>query len=320
MGIAIRELSGPIREYLNAAVAVLFVLVFSSDAFAQSSRSVPKRNMASTARAQDGVAATIATDGALVFSKPDSTSSVLAQLPQGQSVRVSKGQVRGVDGVFRRIRVGNKIGYILNEDVAAQGSVAKAPPRSKEGKPEQVKKENREKDRKKKKDSRRDPIYFTRYIGLLVGESEFKEDISNVNASTSFPIYGFKLTGPDVLISGPVIDFNFALHYGVPSYYDSLSDSKPTGFVIFTDALLPIPLMQGNDSMLYFGIGPALVYSQFNVVQSGRLMDLKNLNLGLSLSLGGAYRFEKVALRFEAKYLVEKKSYRAIQASIQTEF
>ena len=314
MGVAIRKLEIPIRGSLKAVCALFLILLFSLGADAQSKRAAPKRRAASAARAQDGMAAQIATDGALVFSKPDTTSSVLAQLPRGQRVRISKGQVRGVDGVFRRIRVGKKIGYILNEDVTAPGQVAEAAPK------EKGKDEKQEKERRKKKDKNRDPIYFTRYVGLLVGESEFKEDISNVNASTNLMIYGFKLTGPDVLLSGPVIDFNFAVHFGVPAYYDSLSDSKPTGFVIFTDALLPIPVMQGMDSLLYLGLGPALVYSQFNVVQDDSIKDLKSLNLGASFSLGGAYRIDRFALRLEAKYLMEKKSYRAIQASIQTEF
>jgi len=304
----------PTRWFPTTLAVVSLFFVYVSGAFAQSNRPVQEQ------KAQDGVAAVIATDGALVFVKPDSTSSVMAQLSQGQKVRVSKGQVRGVDGIFRRIRVGNKIGYILNEDVVLQTAASPVPPKGKTAKADSSAKRTRGKEREKKKESRRDPIYFTRYIGLLVGETEYKEDIANVDASARLMIYGFKLTGPDVLISGPVIDFNFALHYGVPPYYDRLSDTKPTGFVIFTDALLPIPVMQGIDSMLYLGVGPALVYSQFDVVQGVRRMDLKNVNLGLSTSLGAAYRIEKIALRLEAKYFVEKTSYRAVQAVLQTEF
>ena len=307
-----------------ASLVATMALPFESHSQSQSETMTRAKGSGAKSAAKgargDGVAAVVATDGALVFASPDASSAIIAQLPEGQKVRVSKGVVKGPEEQFRRIRVGPKIGYIITTDVALEGATAAAPakaPRfgSKKRKNADQKKRERDLMPKKKK-----PMYFTRYIGLLYGDSEYKEGISGINASTSFPTYGFKITGPDVLISGPVIDFNFALHYGAPSYYDKYASARPTGFVIFTDALALVPFFERMNSLLYVAGGPALVYSQFNMIHSGKTVNLSTLNLGLSFALGGAYRIDRVALRLEGKYMVEKQSYRAIQAAVQIEF
>lgn len=304
-----------VRKLSALLPLALCILIVGSRAEAQSPLAPPT----SAKKARDGVGASIVTDGALVFSKPDTTASVLTQLPAGRRARVSTKATRGVDGIFRRIQVGNRVGYILADDVAVGEAAAATAVPAPDKKP-QKKEKPKKKANKANEDKKREPMYFTRFIGLLFGQSDFKEDMVGVDTKTAFPIYGLKITGPDILISGPIIDFNFALHLGAPSYYDTYSETRPTGFIVFTDALLVIPVTQAMDSMIYFELGPALVYSQFGVVNSGRLMDLKNLNLGLSMAFGGAYRIEKVALRLEGKYLIEKHSYKSFLASIQYEF
>lgn len=292
----------------------------------QNSRAISNRAVVN--KAADGLAATIVTDGALVFSAPNVDASILAQLPEGRKVRVSKSVVPGGDESFRRIRVGNKIGYITIYDVniEADEPVQDEPnPRKQQGrKNPRAAKEKAAKDRKKRlnamKPRRKELMYLTKFVGLLFGSSEFKEGINGVDSSTTFEIYGMKLTGPGVLIDGPVIDFNLILHYGAPSYYNSLAAAKPTGFVLFTDALAILPFTQKTDSMIYGGIGPLLVYSQFNVLNAGRNQDLSQLNLGASFMLGGGLRFDKVATKLEAKYFIEKQSYKQILGSVQMEF
>ena len=85
-------------------------------------------------------------------------------------------------------------------------------------------------------------------------------------------------------------------------------------------ALPRMPFVQKDDSMVYIGFGPIAVLSQITVNNSGRSMDLTNLNLGVALSLGGGIRFGTAAFRLEAKYLIEKESYKAFQASAQSSF
>lgn len=282
---------------------------------------------AAAASMVDGV---VKTDGAMVYSRPDFDSDVVATLSKGQKVRVNRAAVGGDMGRFYKLRVQGQVGYIADIDVEVVGGampIAKAPAtgtkkktsakRTKQG---ESQKEADSAKNKKSPRRRQLPIYFSRYVGVLIGQSGYRENISGVDSNTTMSIYGLKVTGPDVLIDGPVIDFSVALHYGAPSYYDSLSTTKPAGFIMLTDALLLLPFMHGDNALAYLGAGPLLALSNIQTTTAGTPRTLTSFNLGASFSLGGAVRFDKLALRLEAKYFWEKQTYQALQAAIQTEF
>jgi hypothetical protein len=274
----------------------------------------------------DGIAATVTTDGALLLQQADPDANPVGQLAEDTKVRVSRQSVDGPDGTkFRRIKVGKRIGYISEIDIRiGDGPAPDDRPKSSGGKKlskkEAAKEAKKKAARKKAMGDKREEMLFSRFVGVLIGTSEYKEGIDGVNASTNLIVFGLKITGPDLILSGPIVDFNLALHYGAPEYYQQLSATKPNGFVLLTDLLFVGPFAHSQDSMVYVAGGPMLAISKFSLVNSGRAMDLTSLNLGLSLALGGAIRLDKVALRLEAKYYIEKQSYKELQAAIQTQF
>jgi hypothetical protein len=261
----------------------------------------------------------VATDGAIVFDRPNQDANVMTQLPYGKKVRVSRGSTRGGEDRFRRIRVGSKSGYILEIDVAPENSISEADINT--GKKQVAKNAKKKRDSQRERKRPKEPFYFTRYVGLTGGFADFKESINGVDAvNNNLLIYGLKITGPEVLFSGPTVDLNILLHYGAPEYYEKLSKIKPTGFILFTDALFVLPVLNRENGMIYVEAGPLLVYSSFKVLNGTRVMDLTSVNLGASFAAGAGFRVEKVAVRLEGKYLVEKQSYKAVQLSLQTEF
>ncbi len=261
----------------------------------------------------------IATDGAIVFDRPNQDANVMTQLPYGKKVRVSRGSTRGGEDRFRRIKVGSKSGYILEIDVAPESAINEAEIST--GKKQVAKNAKNKRDSQRERKRPKEPFYFTRYVGLTGGFADFKESISGVDAvSNNFLVYGLKITGPEVVFSGPVVDLNILLHYGAPEYYEKLSKIKPTGFVLFTDALFVLPVLNRENGAVYVEAGPLLVYSSFKVLNGTRVMDLTSVNLGASFAAGAGFRVEKVALRLEGKYMIEKQSYKAVQLSLQTEF
>jgi hypothetical protein len=281
---------------------------------------------------QDGVAAVISTDGALVLAEPDMDATPIAQLAAGTKVRVSKKTTSG-EMPFRKIRVGQRIGYIAEIDIylgeslpSNSKSKKKGLEKSKSknnklaGKKETVDKTKDKPDENTKSRSKDDPFYFSKFVGFTFGMSEFKEGIVGVDASAWMPFYGLKITGPDVLLKGPVIDFDLLLHYGAPAYYEPLSATKPTGFIVLTDMLLHIPVIYRDSGDVFLGLGPMLMLSQFSVNNAGHDQSLSEVNLGYSLNLGAGYRVDHAALRLEGKYFSEKRTYRGLFASIQTQF
>ncbi len=328
MGHAVR-LMAPNRGHAPFFVVIL-LLVASAFLPAHAAGKDPKASKSSAPNSAPGkansVIATVVTDGAVVRSAPDLDACPIAQLAQGKKIRVSKKTTSG-EVKFHKAAVRGRVGYIANFDIrigsGPDETSGGAGDSGKDGAGDAAAKRKakaRKEAAKRRMSERSEPIYFARFVGIVGGVSEFKEDISGVDASASMPFYGLKVTGPDVIFGGPVVDFNFLLHYGAPTYYDALSAIKPTGFVLITDALFLLPVGNGHNTTGYVGVGPMLMLSQFTVMNAGGKKDLTEFNLGADFALGVATRIDKVALRVEAKYFLEKQSYKGLFASLQLQF
>jgi hypothetical protein len=267
----------------------------------------------------NGVAATIRTDGAMVYSKPDFDADVLTQMKQGDHVRVSSGTI-GDFAKFHKVRVGSVLGWVAEIDVQVDGAPKKRD--HKRGAGKNGKKPTKAGGKKEKKPftDTSQPLFFTKYVGAIVGLSDFVESISGVDSQESLLVYGIKITGPDILINGPIMDFNVLLHYGAPAYYNALSSTKPSGFVIMSDALFLYPLLNKDKAIVTFGLGPLAKYSSFNVTSGGDIRILAEFDVGVSLALAGAIKFDKIAVRLEAKYMIEKHTEKLFQLAVQQQF
>lgn len=323
------------------------------------SEELPARTLPVKNANTGGIQGRVKTDGALIYNRPDFDADVLATLSEGTEVRISRGVV-GEFAKFHRVRIGDKIGYIAEIDVtpeigAEPEITAPAPtpvPRARQKSPEKSAEKilpkpdepplekplanraakNRAKksdgkakiakksDKKTEKKRKRKEFMYTRYVGLAGSMVWYKEDIRGVASEAALGFFGLKLTGPDVLLQGPIMDFNLLLHYGAPDYYGPLSYTAPTGFILMTDALFLLPFVQEKNHMYYLGVGPLLVLSEFKIVNGARSMDLVALNFGLSTELGVGFRIGSVAFRVEGKYHWERRSYRSVLATLQTAY
>ncbi len=216
----------------------------------------------------------------------------------------------------------NKRGKKVAPKTAENDGVESEDAQSSQEEPKTVKKKKKKKKvaGKKNQNEPKMSIFETRYIGIEGGAQDYQEGIVGVGASTTLAVYGLKFTGPDLILKGPVLDINLLLHYGAPPYYNSLSSIQPNGFIFFFDTMLVLPLVNKQDFMFYIAGGPLLVYSKFGLVNSNRLMDLQALNLGIDGAAGIGFRIGKIAIKIEAKYYVEKQSYKAFLGALQTTY
>lgn len=259
----------------------------------------------------------------MVYDQPDFDANVIAKIRRGVGVRVSSGTA-GSYAKFHRVRVGNKLGWIADIDVRVEGQSRQAPvPFGQDDTPgaKKKKKKGKKADEPPAKKPFEDmPLLFNKYVGVVFGGSDFIESVNGVDSSTMWAVYGLKITGPDVLLHGPIMDFNLLLHYGAPAYYNSLSTTKPGGFVIMTDALLLYPFFNRDRTLITLGLGPMLQFSNFQVTNGGSPMSLTELDAGLSTQLSFGFKLGRVALRLEAKYELEKHSEKMLQLAVQQQF
>lgn len=266
----------------------------------------------------------VQTDSAMVFTKPDMDSNVISYLNAGDTVRVSQ-RVYGSLHKFYRISLPKgQFGFVATIDVSSaktskSAGNSKVKNQAKSKSEQMTAKQMDQAERARIKRELQKPAMLNRWFGLLLGQMQFKEKVPGVKAEDNLLVYGFKMTGPDLLLQGPIMDMNFTLHFGAPEYYKAISRVKPSGFLFTTDALLLMPFGMGDNSGLYFGLGPWIKFSTFKyVAPSGALQTPSKFDIGAAFSAGGMYRFGAFSVRLEGKYVLENVTHNVIQLGLQT--
>jgi hypothetical protein len=299
----------------TVALVLVFIAVAGSSARAADAAKSGKKSSA-------GMIAVVISETTQIYEKPDLDAKVVAVVKRGTRLPISKG-TRGEFAKFHRTRVDGKIGWVLILDIRSEAAAKKVftkalaeaykPGPFAEDPPEGDDKltEGREEN---------EPFAFTKSASFVVGLANYKESIAGGEYSTDLMSYGIKLTGPDVLIDGPLMDVNLLFHYGAPDYYRQLSATNPSGFLIFADANLLLPIVLRQDSLVGIGAGPLLVVSNIQAAQGAQNYSMWQMNLGATVELTGGLRFGSWCVRVDGKYMFEKKTYRQVQLAIGTVF
>ncbi len=311
---------------ISFAVTAIVMLSFDASAEvkqtrrpAQTSKKSAKTSTdskASTAAKAGSTVAVVVSEESQIYDKPDLDGSVVAVVKRGKRLPVSKG-TRGEFAKFFKTRANGKLGWILTSDVKSEADAKKFFTQAKAA---AYKRGPFEPEADETKSSSKEMFAFTRSVAFAIGQNEYKESINGVDYTANLMTYGLKLTGPDVLLTGPLMDVNIVLHYGAPAYYKGLSQITPTGFILWTDANLLLPIMVRQDTLIGIGAGPILVISNIQASQGTTDYGMWAFNLGANVELTAGMRFDDFCIRLDGKYIFEKKTYRQVQLSVGTVF
>ncbi len=169
------------------------------------------------------------------------------------------------------------------------------------------------------------PIYFMNMMGGFAGYYNYQEDINGLDAKANLPIVGFRITGPDFLISGPVLDFNVALSFGAPKYLQDVAANSPSGFAVFADLSIVFPIKQAGKNLFYASVGPLIHYSTYSLVvvpiggtvDDAVNFDLQEAKVGGVLGVGYGRRFGRLIGKIDGRFYLERKSYLGVNISLQ---
>ncbi len=280
-----------------------------------SEKSTKKLKNPAVAKTGSTVAVVVAEESQ-VYDKPDLDGRVVTVAKRGARLPVSRGS-RGEFAKFYRTRANGKLGWIQISDVKSEAEAKKFFTQAKAA---AYKRGPFEPEADGAKGSSKEMFAFTRSVAFAVGQNDYKESINGVDYTANLMTYGLKLTGPDVLITGPLMDVNILLHYGAPEYYKGLSQITPSGFILWTDANLLLPIMVRQDTLIGIGAGPILVISNIQASQGTTDYGMWAFNLGANVELTAGIRFDDFCIRLDGKYIFEKKTYRQVQLSVGTIF
>lgn len=280
-------------------------LSFPLLAQAQGSKALPPPQKAQTLSAENAV-----------YESPSFDAKVIAVLPSGKVFSISNNLF---SGAFYRIRVKDGvIGYIADSDVKPLGKKAS------NKKAAVAAKEKKEEVAKPKKNP---PFEFARYVGASYHLIKYEEDTMGSSRSEQMSFFGMKMSGANVLLEGLIpTEINVLFSMKPPDYYQKLTRQSAAGWIFMMDFLLQTYIPQSRDSFFFFGFGPMFRFSKFDVglkdVGTGSVTQysMQDMALGAAFNGGIAYRVSTVALRLEAKYHWEKRSYLGFGGSVQFPF
>lgn len=283
-----------------------------------------------------GQYAKVKVDGAAVYQVANFDSPVLAYLDREQKIFMSKKLYPGIGGLgaFYKVRLKKGVyGYIVDTDVELS-SAQKDGGRSDEG---------------GEKDGIVDPLrlqsdlmtggggdpeggdsfYLTRYLGLAYYNYNYVEVIRNVTEESPVSMLGMKMSGPTGFMGGIPLDINVLFTSSAPEFYSEVSSST-SGFMLIGDALVMLPLYEKRSFIAYYGFGPLIRYSKWDVKiknSTFEALDSQEVGFGAAFTLGAAVDLNSlvrlgrsVVLRADSRYYYEKEKYFGFGAALQLKY
>lgn len=289
----------------------------SKKAKAKSQSKKPTTKTKPRAAALPPQGAVVGVEGATVYQSPDFDSKVVVVLPPGLKVSSSHRTFPGKGGLGLFYRVAyekTKTGYVADTELI--------PEFKRKGKrPEKNPVFDDVESMRERALSGQEPIYNSRYMGVMAGVWNFTEKFHGRRVSSQDTLYGVRLSGPGVLSEVLPIDLNILFSPKVPSYYGLLSRSAPSGFYMDVELSFLFPLAEENHYMLYGGLGINTIYTKFRLeVEPGVFLDTQEVRVGGVGTAGLALRFGKWMLRGDARYYYETTSYLGFWGTFAHEF
>ena len=284
----------------------------------------------SAQQSKTALQATVVSDGAAIYEKPDFDSKVIEFVAFQTVISVSRKAYAGAEGLglFHKTRVRGKIGYIPDTDIrVGEKDREREKEREKERErpePSKVKVEPKPKSMAYDKDEDDGPavtpVYLSRYLGVAVSRVRFTEKFSGRKLSDNLIMYGLRMTGPGTLFDGPPLDVNVWFSRQKPDYYDIFS-SNLNGFLLFGDVMALFPIVNLDNWVVNWGLGAMWTFTRYRLQIRGENTDSLEVRIGLNFGLGvGARLGKNYLLRADAKYFVERTHYPGFLLSLQKEY
>ena len=263
---------------------------------------------------------------AQVYEKADFDSTIIATLPADETFDISKALV---NGAFYKIRISppgepSRLGFIADTDIKPLFKTAKAAESKAVG--EEPEKNDRKKSAKKRPPRKKKSFENTRYVGPVFALIDFQEDTMGQKLHENLGFVGLKVSGPNVLLEGVPIDVNLLFYSGAPSYYKKATGNSASGFIFMGNILMQTYWPIGPNALTYFGFGPMMKYSKFDVelfdttTSKNQPFSLEDISVGASFDVGLGFRAGPVALRVDYQYFWEKQMYGGFSGSLQWGF
>jgi hypothetical protein len=281
---------------LKFFLSFIFLVSFSLEASAKKARSLSKGQSKSIIVLEMAKTTN-------VYKSPNFDAKVLLRLESGRKVMGTRKTVQGTDGfgLFHKVRLRKGVyGYIVDTDIEGFEP---------SGIFSNTKKKSGGLFSRRSRNSNQ-PVSPTRSksFGLTYAYMDYSIAASDQTLSSGASLFGFKMTGP-WFSPGLPLDVSLLISPGAPSLLDRVSSSAE-GFFGFLDVSYQSVFRRGANSEMYWSLGPALSYYDFEIQFNGETeaRNSSQMDIGFSAGLGWAYSLDDFVVRFEGRYLRTNES------------
>ncbi len=265
--------------------------------------------------------ATVATDGAIVYSSANFDSRVLGYFRSGQKIRISDKTI----GPFYRVIFQKRIGYISDIDVKVQGANPSSPLNRSLSSNNGQEKENTQEDQKKppKKGERPsvDKSLASRSRAGIMASYVFNQNYIKNRKEISFEdsnsitggflTYGLKFNfSSQMFLKRQIWDVTTHFTLTAPNgYQNNIAVFVEPQLLIFLDALMK------NNGFLFIGLGPTVNYLRLSKEDGSQ--PLSKIGFGAIVSFHFGIHFNSLILNIEPRYYIGLSNAPAVLFSVQ---
>ena len=250
-----------------------------------------------------------------VYQRPNFDAKVIIRLESGRKIVGAIKTTQGTDGfgLFHRVKLKKGFyGYIVDTDIKGfkpSGIFSR-----------QEKKRGGFFSRRRNQNRHHFSPMKSISFGLTYAYMDYNIATLDQTLSSKSSLFGFKFTGPWLFHNLP-LDLTLLLNSGAPSLFDAVA-TEVEGYFGFLDLSYQSVFGEGLNSKMYWSLGPALSYYDFDIQFNG-LSESKfssRLDIGVSVGLGWAHTINSFLVRFEGRYLRTNESHLTGLISIQRYF
>jgi hypothetical protein len=247
------------------------------------------------------IKARVLNEGANVYQEPNFDSEIIGDLGEGQTITIYP---KKYYGIFYLVVFSNKQkGFVADIDISLKNSTN---PDNQDAESRPLKSQNKNKAVRPPRPLR--PITYTPLHGFSFSSIRYREDTMSLKPTEALSFFGLKLSGPKLLDGFPT-DLDFQFYSGAPKYYEKGTGNQADGFILLTDLIFLTPIRESMNFLAFYGFGPMMKHSEFNVTLNQKSYSLVDSNLGFVFTGGAAGRIGPVVLRSEIKFHWERMTY-----------
>lgn len=242
-------------------------------------------------------------DVSMAYASPDFDSQVLSEFHRGEFVEISKQNFSGFYKVHIKIKNEDTWAWLPDSEVKPVANVSN-------NRSEAIAAKRSKADSVSTAKKTAISIDAQRWFALGLNFSNYREETMGYHPTAKLNFFSLRWFGRNTISDYETFtDTELQIYNSAPSYYGEGTGNTATGYIAILETNWLTEYPQSRNHMLFFGAGPFMRFSSYNVIENNTPYSLQDIVLGLNLKTGLAFRIGPVGVISDVKFSWDKLTY-----------